>query len=242
MFYRIIDSLTKLVFGSPTAKEAVQEVPEAKKPFSIPYAWPFPSPKPENEEYLVGEMIKGIQTEGEHVFFFWAGNKRRHIRTPQGRETMLARNMVWWIDGRKVPREANGLTTTCGEQKCLKLSHLILRISQVQYGPENRPKPEPRHVVNRTKRSVQPPGPPKIKRGHKTTLERFTMENRSKCITRKGYFATKEDAERFVSDYNRTENRGKAPRQYAYPCTQCDGHHASKIKPEKFGRKKVGAW
>jgi hypothetical protein len=232
--------LKKLVFGSPTTTEAVQEVTEAKKPFSIPFEWPFPSPKPENEEYLVNEMLTGVQTEGEHVYFFWAGTKRRHIRTPQGKETILARNIVWWINGRKVPNMANGLTTTCGEPKCIKLQHLALRMPQVQFGPENRPKPEPRHVV--TRKGNRPPLPPKIKPGQKSTLERFSDENRTKCITRKGYFSDEVDAQRFVSHYNRPSVRGKAPRQYAYKCTQCDGWHASKINPEKFGRKKIGAW
>lgn len=239
MLVRIMGFLKKLVFENPAPVEEVQEVTEEKKPFSIPYVWPFPSPKPENEEYLVNEMLKGVQSEGEHVYYFWSGNKRRHLRTPQGKETILARNMVWWINGRKVPNMANGLTTTCGEQKCIKLQHLALRMPQVQFGPMNRPKPEPRHVVRKSNR---PPLPPKIKPGQKSTLERFSDENRSQCITRKGYFSDEIGAQRFVSNYNRPSVRGKAPRQYAYKCTQCDGWHASKINPEKFGKKKVGAW
>jgi hypothetical protein len=240
MLVRIVEFLKVLAFGSPITPEAVQEVPEEKKPFSIPFKWPFPSPKPENEEYLVNEMLRGVQTEGDHVYYFWSGNKRRHLRTPQGKETVLARNIVWWINGRNVPNVANGLTTTCGEQKCIKLQHLVLRMPSVPFGPMNRPKPVPKPVFVR--KDEQPPLPPKIKPGHKTTLERFSDENRNMCETRKGYFADEIDAQRFVSHYNRPHVRGKAPRQYAYECTQCDGWHASKINPEKFGKKKVGAW
>lgn len=236
MFYPIINFLKKLVFGSPLPVK--QQVPE-EKPFSIDHEWPFPSPQPKNEEYLVGELIKGVQVEGDHVFFMWNEQKRRHIRTPEGKETMLARNIVWWMEGRKVPAMANGLATNCGEQKCIKLSHLILRMPQTVFGPENK-KPEPKHVVIRGK---QPPIPKPIKRGNRTPLVKFAKEDRTKCITRKVYFENEQDAARQARELNHPEIRGKGPRQHAYPCTQgCGGFHLTKIDPKKYGRKKVGSW
>lgn len=210
------------------------------KPFTIDNEWPFPSPKPVNEGYLVGELIKGIDVEGDHVFFFWGGEKRRHIRTPDGKETMLARNIIWWMEGRKVPitSAGTGLTTNCGEPKCVKLSHLTLKVRNTLHGPENRKIPEAKHVV----KQKQPPLPPTVKRGNRTPLVKFTQEDRMHCDTRKGYFDTVEKADAYARTINRSEIRGKGPRQYSYPCTQCDGYHLTKIDPKKYGKKKVGAW
>jgi hypothetical protein len=224
----------KNIFGSPEPT-----VPEVK-PFKIEHEWPFPSPKPLNEGYLVGELIKGIQVEGDHVFFFWGGEKRRHIRTPEGRETMLARNIIWWMEGRKVPITAagTGLKTTCGEPKCVKLSHLSLKVRTTVHGPKNRVIPPARQVP----KDKQPPLPPKIHRGPRTPLAKFTKEDRMKCDTRKGYFADRKSGDEYARQVNRPENRGKEPRQYVYPCTQCDGFHLTKINPEKYGKKKVGSW
>jgi hypothetical protein len=244
MLYTIFDSLVNILFKSRNTEPEVQEqAVKEEKPFSIGHEWPFPSPEPTNPEYLVGELIRGVEREGDHVFFYWEGQKRRHIRTPAGTETVLARHIVWWMEGRKVPAMANGLTTNCGEPKCIKLSHLILRMPQLQYGPANQTKPEPKHVVNRTKKSSQPTAPPSVKRGNRTPLAKFSMEDRNKCITRKGFFPDEDTAERKAREYNRPEVRGTGPRQYAYPCTQgCGGFHLTKINPKKYGKKKVGAW
>lgn len=235
MLYRIIDFLKKLAFGSPLP---LQDPPEEKPPFRIQHEWPFPSPQPLNEEYLIGELIKGVEPEGDHVFFFWEGQKRRHLRTAQGRETVLARNVVWWLESRNCPETANGLTTNCGEPKCIKISHLVLRIPQTVYGPENR-KSEPKHVVVRGK---QPPLPKPIKRGNRTPLVKFSKEDRTKCITRKVYFESETDAARQARELNRPEIRGTGQRQHAYDCPQCGGWHLSKISPKVFGKKKVGSW
>lgn len=236
MLYRILDFLKKLAFGNPTA---VPEVPEEKTPFRIKHDWPFPSPQPPNEEYLIGELIRGVETEGDHVFFFWEGQKRRHLRTPQGRETVLARNVIWWMEGRKVPPTASGtgLVTNCGEPKCIKLSHLTLKVPSKPYGPENK---EKRHVVVK---GNQPPLVKGIKRGNRTPLVKFALEDRNKCITRKVYFETEPEAQRQARELNRPEIRGTGQRQYSYPCTQgCGGYHLSKINPAKYGKKVVGSW
>lgn len=195
------------------------------EPFSIGHDWPFPSPEPPNPEYLVGELIKGVEVEGEHVFFHWKGQKRRHIRTPRGTETILARNIVWWMQGRKVPAGANGLTTNCGEEKCLKLSHLILRIPQDPYGPKNRT-PE---------KSSTRPGQRKLKK--------FSAEDRQRCITRKVYFSTEGKAKEYARELNHPDVRGTGRRQYTYPCPMCSGHHLTKQDPKKYkSGRKVGVW
>jgi len=232
-----VKGFLKRIFGADNTT-TIEEIPQEKTGFSIGNQWPFPSPEPTNAEYLVGELIKGVTVEGDHVFFIWKDQKRRHIRTERGTETILARNMVWWMEGRNVPAMANGLTTNCGEDKCIKLSHLILRMPQLVYGPENKPV-KAVHVAKRK----QPPLPPKVRPGAKTKLEKFTKEDRLKCITRKAYFPTEERAKAYAVELNRPEVRGTGRRQYAYPCTQgCGGYHMTKINPKKYNQKKVGAW
>jgi hypothetical protein len=239
MFSRLSGFLKKLFIGTTPPPEAV---PEEKPPFRIEHEWPFPSPQPTNEEYLVGELIKGVEPEGEHVFFFWDGQKRRHLRTTQGRETVLARNVIWWMEGRKVPSTAagTGLTTNCGEPKCIKLSHLTLKTFSKPYGPERNPNPQ--HVVHKVPKAKQPPLPPKVRPGQKTPLVKFSYESRNKCITRKVYFETEAKAVVQARIQNHPSVRGHGQRQHPYLCTQCDGWHLSKTDPKKFGKKKVGSW
>lgn len=215
---------------------------QPEKPFSIDHEWPFPFPKPTDEAYLVGELIKGVEKEGDHVFFFWGGEKRRHIRTPDGRETVLARNLIWWMEGRKVPvtSAGTGISTNCGEPKCIKLSHLTLRVRNDMHGPKNRE----RHVNHVVKRSKQPPVV-KLSKTRKISVDdipKFTPEDRLKCDTRKGWLPTRKAAEERAALLNRKEIRGEGPRQYAYDCQQCDGYHLTKTKPEKFAEKVVGSW
>lgn len=235
MLYVLIGFL-KRIFGTDKTHDHDNE-PQEKTGFSIGHSWPFPSPEPPNQEYLVTELIKGVQVEGDHVFFFWNTQKRRHIRTTRGTETVLARNVVWWIEGRKVPSMANGLTTNCGEQKCIKLSHLILRMPQTVFGPE-KPVATAKHVV----KAKQTPLPPKTKAGSRTKLEKFTKEDRSKCITAKVYFSTEAKAKHHAVKLNHPDVRGRGRRQYAYPCPSCDGFHLTKINPKKYAAKKVGSW
>jgi hypothetical protein len=234
-----ITGFLKRIFGTDITHDHMS--PQEKTGFSIGHDWPFPSPEPPNPDYLVGEMLKGVQVEGDHVFYFWKGEKRRHIRTERGTETVLARNVVWWIDGRKVPSTAQstGLTTNCGEAKCIKLSHLVLKVQNVPYGPEFKHIPKAAHVA----KAKQPPLPPRTRPGQKSKLERFAKEDRLKCITRKAYFETEGKAKAYAVELNRPEIRGTGRRQYAYPCTQgCGGYHLTKINPKKYNQKKVGAW
>lgn len=231
----VLIGFLKRIFGADKTHDHVVP-PQEKTGFSIGHEWPFPSPEPPNAEYLVTELIKGVEVEGDHVFFFWNGQKRRHIRTTRGTETVLARNIVWWMEGRKVPAMANGLTTNCGEAKCLKLSHLILRMPQTVHGPEN--KLPVRHVA----KAKQPPLPPKVRPGARTKLEKMANEDRLKCITRKAYFEHEGDAAAYARELNRPEVRGHGRRQYAYPCPSCSGFHLTKINPKKYNQKKVGSW
>lgn len=208
-------------------------------PLTIEHEWPFPSPKPPNVEYLLNELVKGTKVEGDHTFFYWDGKKRRHIRTTKGTETVLAKHIVWWMFGRTYPKTSNGLTTNCGEVKCIKLDHLVLKLPQIKYGPERKPIPQAVKVP----KTHQPPAPPKIESGKATTLDRYVKEDRNKCISRKAYFETELRARQ---EKNVINSRGRGPKLYVYPCTllDCKGWHLTHIDPKKYNKnkKRVGAW
>lgn len=215
----------KKIFGKKTAPP----VPESKPTgFNIPHEWPFPSPKPPNTDFLINQLIKGVRVEGDHVFYYWGNQKRRHLRTLKGTETNLAKHIVWWMEGRKFPQTANGLVTNCGEQKCIKLSHLVLKHSLGVYSPsakvKNPPvearKPEPKHVV---KKKTAPSAPVKHEKG-----------DRSKCITAKVYFETEKDAQKKQTILNSKEVRGRGRRVYPYDCPYCEGWHLTKVKPGAY--------
>jgi len=226
-----IFSFLRRIFG----KKAVAPVEEPKPTgFNIPHEWPFPSPKPPNTDFLINQLIKGVRVEGDHVFYYWGDQKRRHIRTLKGTETNLAKHIVWWMEGRKFPETANGLVPNCGEQKCIKLSHLVLKHSMGAYSPSARvkqppveaPKLEPKHVP--TKKAAKPA--PKLEKG-----------DRSKCITAKVYFATEKEAKAKQSILNSKEVRGRGRRVYPYdtPCPYCGGWHLTKMKPGSYKKPNI---
>jgi hypothetical protein len=215
-------SFLKRVFGRKTAPVVVEE----PKPigFSIPHDWPFPSPKPTNTDFLILQLIKGVRTEGDHAFYYWGEQKRRHIRTLKGTETNLAKHIVWWMEGRKFPHTANGLVSTCGEQKCIKLSHLALKHSLNVHGPAVKGKSTPASTPPAEKKHV-------VK---KKTAPKLEKGDRTKCITAKVYFATEKLAQQKQSVLNSKEVRGRGRRVYPYDCPYCDGWHLTKIKPGAY--------
>lgn len=160
------------------------------------------------------------------MFYIWGNQKRRHLRTLKGTETNLAKHIVWWMEGRKYPKTAIGLVTNCGEVKCIKLSHLVLKHSNLVIGP-NLPKvkapepkkstPEPKHVVKKK------PAPVKHEKG-----------DRSKCITAKVYFETEKEAQKKQTILNSKEVRGRGRRVYPYDCPYCEGFHLTKVKPGAY--------
>jgi hypothetical protein len=213
-------SFLRGVFGKKTVAPVEEPKPTG---FNISHEWPFPSPKPPNTDFLINQLIKGVKVEGDHVFYYWGEQKRRHIRTLKGTETNLAKHIVWWMEGRGYPQTANGLVTNCGEQKCIKLSHLVLKHSVLVVGPHLPkaapvPQPEQKHIVKKT-----PKPSPKLEKG-----------DRSKCITAKVYFETKKQAQQKQSILNSKEVRGRGRRVYPYDCPYCLGWHLTKIKPGTY--------
>jgi hypothetical protein len=227
----LLVSFLKKIFGKSPAP-----LPPEPKPtgFNIGHEWPFPSPKPPNTDFLINQLIKGVRVEGEHVFYYWGDQKRRHLRTLKGTETNLAKHVVWWMEGRKFPQTANGLVTNCGEVKCIKLSHLVLKHSLPAHGPSRRlskgpiatAEDEPKHVVK--KKPSQTPA--KLEKG-----------DRSRCITRKVYFETLRDAQKKQTILNSKEVRGRGRRVYPYPdpCPYCAGWHLTKMKPGTYKKPKI---
>jgi len=219
----LLVSFLKKLFGRKTAPVVEESKPTG---FNIPHDWPFPSPNPPNKDFLLNQLIKGVSVEGDHAFYIWENQKRRHIRTHKGTESNLAKHIVWWMEGRKYPQTATGLVTNCGEVKCIKLSHLVLKHSLAAHGPSLRnptttaPKtdPEKKHVVKKAPKPVQ-----KHEKG-----------DRSRCITAKVYFETEREAQKKQQVLNSKEVRGRGRRVYPYDCPYCEGFHLTKLKPGAY--------
>lgn len=234
MLTRIRSFVRKMFKG-----EEPEPIEQPKEPQSTPklitHEWPFPSPEPPNVNYLLSEMIRGVQVEGDHVFYFYDEKKRRHLRTPKGTETILARHIVWWMEGRKYPSTSKGLRTTCGEEKCIKLSHLALNSPQTVLGPQRPPKAEPKHTSEKTRKGPEKPA---------QVRQKLEKGDRSKCPTAKVYFATQAQARRKANEQNHPSVRGRGRKVYPYDtaCPYCFGYHLTKIKQSKYNPKKVGSW
>lgn len=239
----------KQIFGfdiTHDKDQAEPETPQETPALQIPHEWPFPS-KPGNTDYLLTEMVRGVEVEGDHVFYFWNGKKRRHIRTVKGTETVMARHIVWWMEGRKLPSTSTGLTTNCGEDKCIKLSHLTLKLHNLPLGPQNRPKVQESTGKNsvHVEHHAGPPLPPRLKSGRRSLSSKPSEHekgDRTKCITSKVYFENEWSAKRKARILNDPSVRGRGRKVYSYDCPMCDGHHLTKTNPKNFVPKKVGSW
>lgn len=197
------------------------------------YQWPFPSPEPSNVETLLVELASGVQVEGDHSFYFWNNQKRRHIRNSLGRETVLARHIVWWMYGKTYPKTANGLTTNCGEDKCLNINHLILKVVNIPHGPEKKCVPAPAK-----------PSKPYIPHEEHDDFDHSLHYDRTSCISCKAYFKDERTARKEVRELN--NRRGGRKRLFAYPCDLigCGGWHLTKVNPKKYNKQKNkgGSW
>lgn len=244
MIYALIGFL-KRIFGFDITHDKDQADPATPREtpaLSITHEWPFPSPKPGNIDYLLTEMVRGVEVEGDHVFYFWGGRKRRHLRTAKGTESVMARHIVWWMEGRKLPKTSTGLTTSCGEDKCIKLSHLVLKVHNLPLGPKVRPA-GPVLVEHHS----GPPLPPRLKSGRTTISSKpsdFEKGDRTKCITSKVYFENQSSAGRKARILNDPKVRGRGRKVYPYktPCPYCFGYHLTKMKQTNYNPKKVGSW
>jgi len=242
MVYNILVFLKK-IFGITSTTPAQETQPPASEPqFKIDHEWPFPSNKPNNTDYLIGELIRGVTVLEGHAFYVYKGDKKRHLRTTNGNETLQARHIVWWMEGRKVPATANGLVTNCGEPKCIKVSHLVLNNPQIPLGPRNRPFPEAVHTKH--------PLPPKIKEaklGNPVKESNHDKGDRTKCMTRKVFFETDKLCKDKARILNSKEIRGRGRKVYSYDCPYCTGFHLTKISQSSWekknkSRKPKGSW
>lgn len=240
MVSRIFTFLKILFFGDPVGGQ--EEKP--KEGFSTENEWPFPSTRPGNEDYLIGELIRGVQVEGDHAFYVWGDQKRRHLRTADSKETLQARYIVWWLEGRKFPDGSRGLVSTCGETKCIKLAHLAIKLLEVPYGPENR-KPDPVVVVRENGNQKEVPvvrAKPHIQKYKGPKKPEVFEGERSKCVSAKIFFNTMDDARQKAKYLNHPEVRGNGRRIYAYDCPWCVGFHLTKQNPAKNNFKAKGTW
>jgi hypothetical protein len=241
MVSKIFTFLKILFFGHPVGG---QEESKSNEVFSTSNEWPFPSTRPGNEDYLIGELIRGVETEDDHVFYIWGGKKRRHLRTESNKETYQARYIVWWLDGRKFPEGSRGLASTCGETKCIKLAHLAIKVLEVPHGPENRMSaPVVIHRENGNQKDVPVvKAKPHIEQYKGPAKPDIIEGSRSICVSAKIFFSTMDDAKLRAKYLNHPEIRGNGRRIYAYDCPWCVGFHLTKQNPAKNNFKAKGTW
>lgn len=208
--------------SKPTETDPVSQVEAPVAPpegvFSMNHPWPFLGSKP-NETHVI-ELASRTVIEGDHAFYVWGEEKRRHIYTSRGTQSFTAARVVWWLEGRKDPQRINSVRSNCGENACIKIEHLELRQATK---PEPTPKTE--SLSKKVQRELNTPG------------------DRTKCVTAKVWFPNEKKATEAARHRNQPEIRRGRPRLYTYPCPFCDGHHLTKQNPTKRkNRKPKGSW
>lgn len=223
-----IVGLIRKAFATPKV-EPPAEKPEPK--FTVEHPWPFASDRPEDEDFFIRQLCEGVEVVGDHVFLKINGHPVRHMRNKNGKKTHKARHIVWWMEGKELPKGVSGLRTTCGQEKCIKISHLepATVVHEVKDVVERKPQ---------TKAKDQKVQGYVVKNGKKTEVPKFTPEDRLKCSSRKVFFDTEQKARECVNILNRPEIRGNGRKQFAYPCDLgCGGWHLTKIDPKKYEKK-----
>lgn len=229
MISRVLDFLTAL-FRKPPVVEATEQSGETG--FTMDSPWPFHHEVPNNDD--LNNLLAHLVDDDGHVFYVWHGERRRHLRVTGYKEGHAAKRVVWWIAGRRFP-EGTGLTTNCGEQKCIKLDHLVLHWPNVPHGPElpQKPAAPPLKPVQKPVEEKAPEPEPEWEKG-----------DRTKCHTAKVHYASKTKARAAARHLNKTRPRGmKAKKLRIYDCPYCDGHHLTKLSPKQYTKRKPkGSW
>lgn len=234
LIIKLVSAFLKL-FSTQTP-EPVVAPPEPEK-LSIEHPWPFPSPRPEDEDFFLRQLCEGVVVAGDHVFLKAHGRIVRHMRSETGKKTHKARHIVWWMEGMDLPPGVSGLRTTCGQEKCIKLSHLepatvVHPVKEVQTRAPETLKPTEGRVSKPVARGIAAKGNKRI------DIPKFGPEDRQKCISRKVFFETQEDAGRHANLLNRPEVRGSGRKQFTYKCDLgCGGWHLTKADPKKYNDK-----
>jgi hypothetical protein len=228
---RVLNFLTALVRKPITAEEVQEQSGETG--FTMDSPWPFHHEVPNNDD--LNNLLAHLVDVDGHVFYVWHGERRRYLRaTGTYLEGHAAKRVVWWIAGRRFP-EGSGLTTNCGEQKCIKLDHLILSWPNVPHGPELPQKPAAPPLKPSTAPTVEKSPEPEIE---------WEKGDRTKCWTAKVHYASKTKAREAAKHLNSTRPRGmKAKRLNTYDCPYCDGHHLTKRSQKEYTKRKTkGSW
>ncbi|UDL16604.1 hypothetical protein SEA_ATUIN_210 [Arthrobacter phage Atuin] len=200
--------------------------------FTMDNPWPFQQKLPSNED-LNNLLAHLVEIDG-HVFYVWHGERRRHLRVDGYKEGHAAKRIVWWIAGRRFP-QGSGLTTNCGEQKCIKLDHLKLSWPNTPYGPDLPPKP-PAPPLKASQKPVEEKSPePEVD---------WEKGDRTKCWTSKVHYSSKRKAREAAKRLNTVRPPGmKARKLSIYDCPYCDGHHLTKRSEKEYiKRKPKGSW
>lgn len=222
-----VSAFFKKLFG-------IEDPVKEPEKFTIEHPWPFPSERPVDEDFFIRQLMDGVKVVGDHVFLMRNGYPVKHMRTPEGRQTHKARHIVWWLEGNEIPDNADGLRTKCGQDDCIKLSHLTPNFRPVKKGKtEQGTAKEPD-----SKPQTAPVEPKKAKAEERIVVPKIDPENRLKCISRKVHFDTQREAQEYVRILNHPQIRGRGKKQYIYPCDLgCHGWHLTKTKPGDYEKK-----
>lgn len=216
----------------PTPAEK-EEIPQYK----TPEVWPFPGPRPTNT--AIHNLYTGMETSGEHIYY---RNSSGHVTgglkggDDDGNMVWNVRMVVWWLSEKKTKPGRNILKVGdwCHSSRCIRPGHL-----KAVYEPLEDPSEGVELPV-----SVSA-GPPVYKpRTVKRRVSKMHKYNdRTKCVSAKVWFPTREVAMAAAKEYNRDIRKPGQVHLYGYDCDWCDGGHLTKHDPAKRKKyKHAGSW
>lgn len=215
------------VTPTPVEKE---EIPQYK----VPEDWPFPGPRPTNG--AVHKLYTGMETLGDHIYYRNA--ETGHFSGGLKDEGVVwnVRMVVWWLTEKKADPGRNILKVgdSCNSSRCIHPEHL-----EAVYEPLEDPSEGVELPVTTST------GPPVYKpRTVKRRASKMqTYNDRTKCVSAKVWFPTREVAMAAAKEYNRDIRKPGQVHLYGYDCDWCDGGHLTKHDPKKRRKyKHPGSW
>lgn len=207
-----------------------EEIPK----YRTPDRWVFGGPPPTNA--AIHKLYLGMETHGEHIFYRNpdTGNFSRGLH--DGAKTWNVRLVIFWLTEQELDpkQDLQKVKQTCGSDRCILAAHLEAVYEPSGGGCDSSALPA-------STGSAPPVYKPRtIKR---KGLKDRGYTDRTRCVSAKIWFPTKEVAQKEASDYNKNRRPKGGRHLYGYDCDWCDGGHLTKQDPKKRAEyKHAGSW
>ena len=230
MLWGWIKKLVWIELESTPEQTKQEEIPKYKRPS----AWIHHGPPP--TDLAIHKLYQGMETHGDHIFYRDPETGSISKGLTDGKKLWNVRLVIFWLSEKELDagQDLLKVVETCEAIRCVHPDHLeaVYETLDDAYDGSNLPVDTGSAPPVYKARTVKRKGPKE--RGY---------TDRTRCVSAKIWFPTKEVAQKEASDYNKNRRPKGGRHLYGYDCDWCDGGHLTKQDPKKRAEyKHAGSW